>query len=84
MVFSVDKIDSIDFKIIFYIKFKGVSLFRGGTVSPNRHADFETSDKISARPQFDCVNLDKMTVESHFEYGNGNIVCWTIISCMQN
>ena len=67
MVFSVDKIDSNDFKMIFYIKFKGVSLFRGGgTVSPNRHTDFETSDKISARPHFECANLDKMTVGSHF------------------
>ena len=44
----------------FYIKLKGVLIFRRGTVYPNSHTDFENSDKISARPHLEYENHDKV------------------------
>ena len=46
MVIFVDKVASINIKMISYLNLWGVSIFSEGTVFPNPHTDFENSDKI--------------------------------------
>ena len=41
----------------FYVKLKGVLIFRRGIIYPNSHTDFENSDKLSARPHLDSKRM---------------------------
>ena len=68
MVIFVDKIASINIKMISYLNLKGVSIFSEGTVSPNPHTDFENSDKIRFTPNLECDYHDEFEARSLIEF----------------
>ena len=68
MIIFVDKVASINIKMISYLNLKGVSIFAEGTVSPNPHTDFENSDKIRFTPNLECDYHGEFAARSLIEF----------------